>query len=462
MMVGMPTPAVSHVVVAAVLVVLAGDADTARALEPIPEKLVVLTFDDSVFSHYTVVRPLLKEYGFGATFFITEGFDFTTNKQDYMTWEQIAELHRDGFEIGNHTRDHMGVAHNTLHLLEEQIEAINARCTEYGIPRTTTFAYPGNFVHEDGYPILRKLGIRFARRGGAPEFPYAAGRGFAYDPEIDHPMLIPSAGDARPDWTFADFLRAVSQAKDGKIVVLQFHGVPDRQHPWVHTPHERFASYLNYLKVHGYQVIALRDLAKYVDPNVVPAGASSVVDERRRRLAEAAAQHRDGVDRPETIVPEWIWSGEPQDGEATYYFRRAFTWDASEEAGGVPSETRLQVATDEECTVYVNGQEVGHCDKAQPVLNCTVERFLQRGRNVLAIRARDHEAPAGMIARLELTPPGTEAATVVVASDRRWLVTPKAEPGWNSAEVVPDDWQPAESQGKLGVEPWGDVFSSSK
>ena len=59
----------------------------------IPDRLVVLTFDDSAKSHYTVVRPLLKEYEFGATFFITEGFDFKENKKDYMTWEQIAELH---------------------------------------------------------------------------------------------------------------------------------------------------------------------------------------------------------------------------------------------------------------------------------------------------------------------------------------------------------------------------------
>ena len=81
-------------------------ATTATAqLAPIPDKLVVLTFDDSKASHYTVVRPLLKQYGFGATFFITEGFTFRTNKEDYLTWQQIAELHRDGFEIGNHTRE---------------------------------------------------------------------------------------------------------------------------------------------------------------------------------------------------------------------------------------------------------------------------------------------------------------------------------------------------------------------
>ena len=79
----------------------------ANAREPIPDKLVVLTFDDASKSHFTR-RPAApaQKYKFGATFFVTEGLDFPTNKKDYMTWDEIAQLHKDGFEIGNHTRDH--------------------------------------------------------------------------------------------------------------------------------------------------------------------------------------------------------------------------------------------------------------------------------------------------------------------------------------------------------------------
>src|SRR5215813_919462 len=95
-----------------------------RALEPIPDRLVVLTFDDSSKSHFTVARPLLRRLGFGATFFITEGFDFRDNKRDYMTWEEIAQLHRDGFEIGNHTRDHLPVTKNSLPDLAAQVRGI--------------------------------------------------------------------------------------------------------------------------------------------------------------------------------------------------------------------------------------------------------------------------------------------------------------------------------------------------
>ena len=256
-----------------------------RALEPIPDKLVVLTFDDSVASQFTVVRPLLKEFGFGATFFISEGFGFATNKTDYMTWEQIAQLHRDGFEIGNHTRDHMGVEKKNVPRLREQIEVVNKHFEEHGIPRAQSFSWAGNALTPEALPILSELGIRFARRGGAPEFPYEEGRGFAFEPGKDHPLLIPSAGDSRPKWTLADFQRAVNQAQDGRIAVLQFHGVPDRDHPWVNTPPELFREYLKFLHEGNFKVIALRDLARYVDPQNKPADPMAIINSRKATMA---------------------------------------------------------------------------------------------------------------------------------------------------------------------------------
>jgi len=161
------------------LLTLAATGAIAAQRQPIPDKLVVLTFDDSKASHYTVVRPILKKYGFSATFFITEGFSFRTNKEDYLTWEQIGELHRDGFEIGNHTRDHKGVSKATLAGLREQVEAINAQCAIHGIPAPVSFAYPGNAIEPDSLQTIEALGFRFARRGGAPEPPYEEGNGVA-------------------------------------------------------------------------------------------------------------------------------------------------------------------------------------------------------------------------------------------------------------------------------------------
>lgn len=255
-----------------------------RALEPIPDKLVVLTFDDASKSHFTVARPVLLKHKFGATFFVTEGWDFATNKTDYMTWEEIARLHKDGFEIGNHTIDHKGVTEKTVRDLSAQVKAINARCREHGIPQPVSFAYPGNAIAKEGLPILKDLGIKFARRGGAPEHPYKDGRGFAYEPGLDHPLLVPSAGDARPHWTLDDLKVAVAQAKHGKIAVLQFHGVPDTAHDWVTTKREQFEAFMRHLADEKFTVIALRDLAKYVDPDVAPNNPFGVIEDRKQLL----------------------------------------------------------------------------------------------------------------------------------------------------------------------------------
>jgi peptidoglycan/xylan/chitin deacetylase (PgdA/CDA1 family) len=290
------------------LLLLLTGATPALALQPIPDKLVILTFDDASWSHVRVAAPLLKKHGFGATFFVTEGFDFPTNRRDYMTWDDIARLHRDGFEIGNHTRDHKPPSARNPKGTIEQLEAINARCQAHGISRPVSFAYPGNTLDKDVLPILRGLGIEFARRGGAPEYPYDEGRGSAYEPGLDHPLLIPSAGDARLGWTLDDFKRAVSQARGGRIAVIQFHGVPDTAHPHVSTPTPLFESYVKYLAENGYRVVALRDLARYVDPTVVPSNPWGVIEDRMRLISSG----RDGSNaRPAKSDAElhgWLFS----------------------------------------------------------------------------------------------------------------------------------------------------------
>jgi peptidoglycan/xylan/chitin deacetylase (PgdA/CDA1 family) len=283
------------------------------AREPIPDKLVVLTFDDSVKSQFTVIRPLLLKYEFGATFFITEGFDFKTNKRHYMTWEEIAQLHRDGFEIGNHTRDHMTLDPSNPEKLEQQLgqlsvqlQAINDRCREHGIPSTTTFAYPGNGIDVAAFPILEEHGITFARRGGSPEYPYKHGRGFAYEPGLDHPLLVPSAGDARPDWGFEDFKRAVDQAEFGRIAVLQFHGVPDEAHSWVSTPSAKFEIYMRYLAQNNFTVIALRDLAQYVDPDVKPRVHDFVINDRKQNIQSGKSINNARMPADDADLRYWL------------------------------------------------------------------------------------------------------------------------------------------------------------
>lgn len=229
---------------------------SAAVREPVPDRLVVLTFDDSVVSHATFVAPLLKKYGFGATFFITEGFEFATDKEHYMTWAQIKGLHEAGFEIGNHTRRHAGVAKQPPEQLAADVEYIEQQCAQHGIPRPTSFCYPGYQTSEAAVKLLRERGYRFARAGGAR----------AFDPAKDERLLAPQAFDSKPDSTLEQFKAAVAQARDGKIAVLTFHGVPDIKHPWVNTDPAKFEAYLAHLKEQGCRVIAARDLKPYLVP----------------------------------------------------------------------------------------------------------------------------------------------------------------------------------------------------
>lgn len=221
----------------------------------IPDKLIVFTFDDATASQYSVVAPLLKKYGFGATFFICE---FPPNFQDsskYMNWRQIIELDRMGFEVANHTQTHPKITRLSDSLLNEQLSYIEKKCDSYHIVKPSSFAYPGYDLNLPVLTALQMRGYLFARAGGSR----------VYDPRTDHPLLIPS-------WAMkADnkqqIMEAFQQARDGKIVVLTIHGVPDMEHPWVNTPPEMFGEYLQYLKDNNYKVVSLRGLTEFIDAN---------------------------------------------------------------------------------------------------------------------------------------------------------------------------------------------------
>jgi len=220
----------------------------------IPNKLVVFTFDDATASQYTVVAPLLKQFGFGATFFVCE---FPSNFRDslYMNWQQIKELDKMGFEIANHTRTHAAVSKLTKAQFLEELNYIEGKCDSMGIEKPSNFAYPGYDLSLPVLDILQEKGYKFAR----------AGDDRAYDPLSDNPLLVPS-------WSMnstnkEQILAAFNEAKNGKIVVLTIHGVPDIEHPWVNTTPELFKEYLQYLSDHHFKVISLKDLNKYVNVN---------------------------------------------------------------------------------------------------------------------------------------------------------------------------------------------------
>lgn len=72
--------------------------------KPVPEKSVVITFDDGYEDNYKNAYPILKELEFNASIFIiTSTIDTDMN---YLTSEQLKEMDKNGIDIESHTVNH--------------------------------------------------------------------------------------------------------------------------------------------------------------------------------------------------------------------------------------------------------------------------------------------------------------------------------------------------------------------
>ena len=284
---------------------------TDRQPLPIPDGLVLLTFDNANHSDLASVAPLLLRHGFGATFFISEGLGFIEGRPgEFMTWDEIRRLHDLGFEIGNHTKSHLDTTLLAAEDARAEIAHIQQRCMAHGIPAPTSFCYPGFHHSPELVEVVASEGFEFARRGVYPEYSDTGrgARGPAYDPRADHPLLIPTTGYAGPEWNLDDLAWAVEQATDGRIASICFHGVPLRRYHWVSTELDVFATYMQHLADAGCTVIACRDLAGYVDPDWAGSDPYEAINGRTRFAAiDARCEYRTdplGIDEP---APRFSW-----------------------------------------------------------------------------------------------------------------------------------------------------------
>jgi peptidoglycan/xylan/chitin deacetylase (PgdA/CDA1 family) len=77
----------------------------------LPEKLVVISFDDGSISHYQNVFPILKKLGLKATFFIYPSAIVSHESKKYLTWTQLNEMVKAGMDIECHTLYHPFLVH---------------------------------------------------------------------------------------------------------------------------------------------------------------------------------------------------------------------------------------------------------------------------------------------------------------------------------------------------------------
>ncbi len=126
---------------------------------PLPDKPVVLTFDDGYRDNYVNAFPLLKKYVMIGTFFIVTG---QVGYPASMTWDEIAEMQRAGMEIGAHTIHHPFLTR--LPALRAFTEIFMSRLELMTRLKTPiqVFAYPYNDYNETVAGYARLAGFRAA------------------------------------------------------------------------------------------------------------------------------------------------------------------------------------------------------------------------------------------------------------------------------------------------------------
>jgi peptidoglycan/xylan/chitin deacetylase (PgdA/CDA1 family) len=71
----------------------------------LPERPIILTFDDGYIDNYTNAFPLLKQYGMTGTFFVLTGRADAADSA-YLSWDMIQEMSDAGMDIQLHAREH--------------------------------------------------------------------------------------------------------------------------------------------------------------------------------------------------------------------------------------------------------------------------------------------------------------------------------------------------------------------
>lgn len=160
-----------------------------RKGEPLPDKTVAISFDDSYVSVYESAFPRLQKRGWPFTFFVNT--DAVGTGKVFVTWDQLREMAQAGATIANHSSSHTHLPRRNSdesaaqwreRIAQEINNAQQKIKTEIG-SAPMILAYPFGEYDVEVQRIAKKLGyIAFGQQSGAlysdgdlqavPRFPF--------------------------------------------------------------------------------------------------------------------------------------------------------------------------------------------------------------------------------------------------------------------------------------------------
>jgi peptidoglycan/xylan/chitin deacetylase (PgdA/CDA1 family) len=125
----------------------------------LPEKPVMITFDDTRGEQFSIGAAEMNKYGFKGVFFV---MTVSINRPNYLTTDQIKNLSDSGHVIAAHTWDHHMVTKYTgddwnIQLVKpkKKLENITGKPVSY-------FAYPFGLWNKETIPKIKESGYEMA------------------------------------------------------------------------------------------------------------------------------------------------------------------------------------------------------------------------------------------------------------------------------------------------------------
>jgi peptidoglycan/xylan/chitin deacetylase (PgdA/CDA1 family) len=126
----------------------------------LPDKPIMITFDDGYLDNYTNAYPIMKKYGFTATIFVVT--NLVGNDPRFITWDQVREMQQNGIVFGSHTVNHKSLTSLTKEqIMDELIQSRDEMAKQLGKP-PRYFAYPTGTYNSAIEDMVRAAGYKAA------------------------------------------------------------------------------------------------------------------------------------------------------------------------------------------------------------------------------------------------------------------------------------------------------------
>jgi len=125
---------------------------------PLPDKPIILTFDDGWVDDYNVVYPVLQKYCMVGTFFPPVNWVNNGGGKQILSWPMIEEMSRGQMEFGSHTLNHHLLSNQTEKQIMEQLVGSKAELEKHTLWPVVALAYPGGGWNNLAVSLVPKAG----------------------------------------------------------------------------------------------------------------------------------------------------------------------------------------------------------------------------------------------------------------------------------------------------------------